>query len=223
MTKRRLATILLLSLLAVVAVARLQVPRFENEIVAFENADKKNPPGPVDVLFVGSSSIRLWTTLTEDFPEYRVLNRGFGGSWISDSVRNADRIVTPYKPKAIVFYAGTNDLADGKSPETILSDYNAFVTKVRAKLPDVPIAFIAVSPAPSRYGNVANIKRANRLVETYSAHRPGLRFIDTFPLMLENGGPWPDIFVADQLHMKPQGYAIWKKAVVPVLAEMLKR
>ncbi|BCM92608.1 hypothetical protein IAD21_04490 [Abditibacteriota bacterium] len=191
---------------------------FESDIEAFEAADLKNPPAKGGIVFVGSSSIRRWETLAQDFPGLNVFNRGFGGSHIIDSAHFAQRIVTPYEPKMIVFYAGTNDLADGLSPEILLSQYMEFVSQVRAKLPNTPIAFISVAPAPSRWGNVANIKKFNGLVAEFSKLVPNLKFIDIFPLMLDaKGQPRPELFVEDQLHMKPAGYAIWVKAVEPFL------
>ena len=221
MVRPRTIVLLSLCLLAVCAVAALQAPPFEDEIRRFEAGDKLAPPAEGSVLFVGSSSIRLWTTLARDFPEYRTLNRGFGGSQIADSTRNADRIVTPYKPEAIVFFAGTNDLASGKTPETVRRDYEAFVTRVRAKLAHVPIAFISITPAPSRWANIANVRKANELVKAYTRAHKNLYFIDVFPLMLDaKGGPRPDLFVDDQLHMKPEGYAIWTREVRKVLREM---
>ncbi len=191
---------------------------FESDIAAFEAQDRQNPPAKGGILFVGSSSIRMWSSLAQDFPNQRVLNRGFGGSKISDSVNFVDRIVTPYEPKMIVFYAGTNDLADGKSPETLLADYVTFISLVRAELPTTPVAFISVAPAPSRWGNVANIRKANTLISQFSDLVPNLKFIDIFPLMLDaKGQPRPELFQGDQLHMKPEGYAIWTKAVAPYL------
>lgn len=197
-------------------------PRFENEIRAFEAADKATPPTPGSVLFIGSSSIRMWSTIATDFPNVRTLNRGFGGSWVSDSVRYVDRIVVPYRPSAIVFFAGTNDLADKKSPATVANDYREFVTRVRTAFPRIPIAFIAITPAPSRWAIVDKVRETNALIRAFSARMPGLHFIDTFPQMLDaKGGPRPELFLTDQLHMNAQGYAIWKRAVTPVLRKML--
>ncbi|HLK13809.1 MAG TPA: GDSL-type esterase/lipase family protein, partial [Fimbriimonadaceae bacterium] len=139
-------------------------------------------------------------------------------SQISDSVRYADRIVTPYKPALIVFFAGTNDIAAGKSADTVAADYRKFVDKVRVKLPKVPIAFISISPAPSRWSKLEEMKRANRLIERYCRRGRNLIFVNTFPLMLDaHGGPRPELFVQDQLHMSPAGYRIWVKAVIPIL------
>ncbi len=218
--RRALAALVLLGLAALVVAVR-QDPPFEDEIRRFEASDRANPPAPGAVLFTGSSSIRLWSSLAEDFPGYRTLNRGFGGSQIADSVRLVDRTVFPYKPRAIVFFAGTNDLAAGKSPETALADFNAFVTKVRDRLPNVPIAYIAISPAPSRWNNIANVRRANELIRVYCGYR-GLRFIDTYASFLTpEGGPRPELYVADQLHLRPAGYAIWREQVGQALREML--
>jgi lysophospholipase L1-like esterase len=199
-----------------------QEPPFENEIKAFEAADKVNPPKEGSVLFVGSSSIRLWTTLKQDFPQYDTLNRGFGGSAISDSVRNVDRIVTPYKPKAIVFFAGTNDIWSGKTPETVAMDFKTFVDRARLKLPTVPIAFISLTPAPSRWSKIKEVRRTNDLIRAYCSATPNLRYIDAYPALVNNiGGPRAELFVADNLHMNAKGYAIWKEIVVPVLKEMV--
>ena len=197
-------------------------PRFEEEILRFEATDKVAPPAPGSVLFVGSSSIRLWTTLKTDIPDYPTLNRGFGGSWLADSTRLVDRIVLPYKPRAVVLFAGTNDLADGRSPETVAGDYREFVARIREKMPRVPIAYIAISPAPSRFALIDKIKRTNALIRAESAKTPGVRFIDTVPRMLNaDGSPRPELFGHDQLHMNAQGYAIWKEIVGGALREML--
>src|SRR5258707_13063020 len=110
----------------------------------FEKSDQDNPPPRGAVLFVGSSSIRMWKNLAEDFPGIRAINRGFGGSEIADSTFYVDRIVTPYLPRMIVFYAGDNDLSDGKSPQKLLDDYKAFVSRVRIRLPSTRIAFISI-------------------------------------------------------------------------------
>jgi len=109
--------------------------QWEREIQAFEAADRGNPPPQGAVLFIGSSTIRMWKTLAQDFPEHKVLNRGFGGCQIADCTYYADRIVVPYNPRLIVLRAGGNDIAAGKSPEQVRGDFQAFVDKVRAKLP----------------------------------------------------------------------------------------
>ena len=221
MVRRRTLLTFLLATVAALAVATVQEPPFEGEIKAFERADAAKMPPPGAILFTGSSSIRLWSTLAQDFPNHVVLNRGFGGSEVGDSVRLADRTVLPYKPKAVVFFAGTNDLANGKTPEKVAADYRAFVEKVRATMPDLPIAYIAITPAPSRWNNIANVRLANAYVKAYSESVPGLRFIDTYPRMVNAiGGPRVELFGPDNLHMNPTGYALWREIVGPVVDEM---
>lgn len=138
--------------------------RFENEIKAYEQADQKALPPENAVLFAGASGIRLWKTLEQDFPEHKVINRGFGGSQISDNIHYADRIIIPYKPRLIVFQAGGNDIAAGKSPEQVAEDFKVFVEKVRGKLPDVKIAYFSIQPSPARVTQMDKQKVANKLI-----------------------------------------------------------
>ena len=206
---------LLLTLLtAVSACAQQKTNSFEKEILAFEARDKTNPPPKHAVLFTGSSSIRMWTKLAQDLPEYRVINRGFGGSQISDCIYFTDRIVLPYEPDVIVFYAGGNDINAKKSPETVFSNFKDFVAKVRVNLPTTKIAYISIAGNPSRWAQVDKVREANRLIRDWTATQPGLSFIDVFPHMMSaDGTPQPDIFLADKLHMNEKGYAIWRRVV----------
>jgi lysophospholipase L1-like esterase len=214
--------ILLTLLLAATTLFAQQKPNpFEREIKAFEASDKTNPPPANAVLFLGSSSIRMWKNVAKDFPDYRVINRGFGGSQIVDSIHYADRIVIPYKPVAIVFYAGGNDINAGKSAETVFADFQTFVKKVHAALPKTRIAYISVAPNPSRWSQIERIRRANHLIEDYTKTDHRLSYIDAHSQMLgEDGTPKPDIFLPDRLHMNEKGYAIWKKIVGARLPEL---
>jgi len=194
--------------------------RWEKEIAAFEARDKTNPPPKGAILFIGSSSIRLWKTLAEDFPDLKVINRGFGGSEIADSVHFLDRMVIPYEPKRIVMYAGGNDINANKTPEQVARDFRAFVAKVHAKLPETKIAYISIAGNPARWAQVERVKRANELIREFTTTDKRLQFIDVFPHMLgEDGKPLPDIFVEDRLHMNEKGYAIWKRVVGASLRE----
>jgi lysophospholipase L1-like esterase len=188
---------------------------FEKEIQAFEAADRKQMPPSGGVLFLGSSSIRLWKTLAQDFPDAAVINRGFGGSKIPDSTRYAPKIVLPYKPKTIVFYAGDNDLAQGCSPEGVLEDFKTFVRKVHTELPQTRVLFIAVKPSPARWKIVEQQREANRLVQEFTkTDAKRLGYIDVFTPMLDaDGQPRPELFVQDQLHLSPKGYEMWTALV----------
>lgn len=197
-----------------------QSKRWEKDIAAYEAADKTNPPPQNAILFIGSSGIRRWTTLQADFPEYKVINRGFGGSHIADSVHYADRIVIPYKPRLIVFRAGINDLHSGKSPERVLKDFSEFVAKVRAALPDVRIAFMSINPSLKYWDHIDAERKANQLIKDYILAGDNLEFIDVNDAMLgPDGKPRPEIYVKDGLHLTPEGYRLWTSLVKPHLGK----
>ncbi len=194
--------------------------RWENAIRQFEAADKTNAPPKNGIVFIGSSSIRIWTTLASDFPEHKVFNRGFGGSHLNDSVFYFDRIVAPYKPKMIVLYAGGNDINFGKTPEAVFAAFTNFVAKAHQALPKTRVAYISIAPNPSRWSQVEQVKAANKLIEDFTKKDSNLAFINIFPAMLgEDGKPKPDIFLKDNLHMNEKGYAIW----VPIVRPFLKK
>ncbi|MBI4323949.1 MAG: hypothetical protein HY674_01670 [Chloroflexi bacterium] len=191
---------------------------WERDITAFEAADKTNPPPRGAVLFVGSSSIRLWKTLAADFSDHRVINRGFGGSQLMDAVTFADRIVLPYQPKMIVLYAGDNDIAAKKAPQQVLADFKMFAQKVHQKLPEATIAFIAIKPSLARWALIEQIKEANRLVKGCCQQSQKLLFIDVLTPMLDpDGRPRSDLLAADGLHLNRQGYGLWTTLIKPHL------
>jgi lysophospholipase L1-like esterase len=191
---------------------------FEAEILAFEAMDKTNPPPPGAVLFIGSSSIRFWTTLAQDFKTHKVINRGFGGSQMFDAVYYADRIVIPYRPQRIVLFAGSNDLDAGKTAEQVFDDFKAFVQKVRGALPEVEIDYISITTSPLRWHEVEQVKKANGLISSWIMAQDHLTFINVFPATLgEDGKPKPELFRADRLHMNARGYAIWTSIIEPYL------
>ena len=193
------------------------------EIAAFHVEDQAHPPAAGAVLFIGSSSIRMWSSLATDFPGVRTINRGFGGSEIDDATFFADRIVAPYHPRAIVIYAGDNDLQDGDSPSHVRDDFAAFVRKARSLDPGVPIAFIAIKPSVARQALLPRIREANALVRAYAATQPGVAYLDVFTPMLGKGGqPRSQWFIADGLHMNRQGYALWIGVVKPWLDATLR-
>ena len=197
--------------------------KWENEIAAFEAADKQSAPPQGAVLFVGSSTIRLWKSLADDFAGYTVINRGFGGSELADSVYYADRIVIPYKPRMIVLFAGTNDLNAGKTPEQVFSDYQAFVTKVRAALPDVRIAYLSIAPCPSRWSQADKQMQTNHLIRDYASAGKNLDYIEVWNQLLgPDGQPRKDLYLADGLHPNAEGYKIRAEAIRSILGERRK-
>lgn len=187
---------------------------FAKDIEAFEAADAKSPPPQNAVLFLGSSSIRLWTNLSADFPDVPVINRGFGGSTIPDSTRYVERIVVPYHPRQIIFYAGDNDIAAFHSPQQVLADFQALVQKIHAALPDTRIDFISIKPSILRWVLIGKIREANRLIEEYGKTSDKLGYIDVFtPMLTASGLPRSEFFQLDGLHLNRKGYELWRDIV----------
>jgi lysophospholipase L1-like esterase len=193
--------------------------RFASAIAKFVEADADAPPKPGGILFVGSSSIRLWKS-DESFPGRGIINRGFGGSMIQDSIHYADKIVLPYKPETIVLYAGDNDLNHGLSPEAVAADFEKFVKLVHNELPETRILFIAVKPSLKRWGIVDRIRKANALVEKFAESHEHVDYVDVFtPMLGEDGKPRPELLANDGLHMTPAGYAVWTEVLKPMIQE----
>lgn len=192
---------------------------WEKDIVGFEERDKKNgAPAPDGILFVGSSSIVMWRSLAEDFPGLPVINRGFGGSQIQDSTYYANRIVTPYKPRTIVFYAGDNDLAASLTQEQVLGNFQTFVQKVRDGLPDVKIIYLAIKPSPSRWNLEPRMVAANKAIGDWMATQKNMTLVDVHtPMLGADGMPRPELYGPDRLHMTPEGYKLWTSILAPYL------
>jgi lysophospholipase L1-like esterase len=190
--------------------------KWEKEISAFETNDKTNPPPKGAFLFIGSSTVRMWKTLPEDFPNVKVINRGFGGSQIVDSTHFAERVIFPYEPSRIFLRAGGNDLWAGKSPEEVFGDFKDFVAKVHGKLPKTEIVFIGWNPTVARWKQADKEKALNTMVQEFVKQNPGLKYIETYPLPLgPDGQPRPELFLADKLHFNAEGYKLLAECVRP--------
>ena len=191
---------------------------WEPDISAFERSDVTNPPPLHAILFAGSSTIRFWTNLATDFPDKQVINRGFGGSEICDSTHFAERIIFPCAPRQIVFRAGGNDLANGKSPAEVFGDYKAFVALIKQKLPGVIITYISWNPTIARWKQRDKEKELNRMIRHYAFWHRRLEYIETADMVLgADGRPRADLLRADQLHFNPAGYQLLRERVRPYL------
>ena len=192
--------------------------KWEHEIATFEAHDRTNAPATNALLFIGSSTIRFWTTLATDFPDQPIINRGFGGSEIADSTHFAARIVFPYAPRAIFLRAGGNDINAGKSPEAVFADFKEFVETVHAKLPQTDIYFISCSHTPARWHNRDKEKLMNQLIADFIQHSPHVKYVETGPLALgADGQPRVELFRDDKLHFNAAGYKLLAEQVRPYL------
>jgi lysophospholipase L1-like esterase len=189
--------------------------RWRSELDAFAAADRQQMPAAGGVLFVGSSSIRLWSGLETSFADQPVvIRRGFGGSRLSDCADLVHRLVLPYQPRLVVLYAGENDLTEGATPRDLLGHFVRFVQQVQAALPSTRVAYMSIKPSPSRTAFLAAMRETNLLIQTHVLQHDNLDFIDVHTAMLDNDGrPRPELFVRDQLHLSAEGYGLWRQIV----------
>jgi lysophospholipase L1-like esterase len=197
-------------------------PPFWDDIQKFKKQDSVSFPPANAILFIGSSSFTLWQDVADYFPGYTIINRGFGGSTLTDQIRYANDIVFPYKPKQIVIYCGENDLAssDSVTAETVYNRFYILYTNIKAKLPEVTIDFISLKPSPSRRHLFLKMEKANQKIKDFLSTQPNTVFIDVYSKMKNSSGqPMPEIFLEDSLHMNAKGYAIWQKEIKPHLVK----
>lgn len=211
-------TVVIISIL--VAMTTSAQNRWEPFIQAFEERDKTDPPPENAILFAGSSSIVFWRTLKEDMTPLVVINRGFGGSQMHELNMYRDRIVTNYKPKAIVIYEGDNDVAAGKSVNDIVSQYEDFIAHIDKKLSSTEIYLIAVKPSIARAAMWDTMKAVNTRLQKLADEHTKVHYLDiASPMLQESGVVKEDLFVDDGLHLNAKGYEVWTNVVRPVLLE----
>lgn len=186
----------------------------------FAAVDQKRRPEQGGVLFVGSSTIRLWRNLAQDFRQQPVvINRGFGGSTLAACNFFAKELVLQYRPAQVLVYAGDNDLAMGRTPAQVFETFVRFTSTVRAELPNARIAYISIKPSPQRAALMPSIRQTNQLIADYLGKLQNADYIDIHTAMLtDTGQPRPELFLADMLHMNAQGYALWQSIISPYLA-----
>src|SRR5690349_2814778 len=205
-----------LLVMAGVLPAAAQSDRWEKDIAAFEAADLTSPPPKGEILFIGSSTIRLWDLKTS-FPDLKTINRGFGGSEMQDSTRYVDRIVVPYSPRIVVVYAGDNDIM-GTPSEQIVIAFERFVRAVHAKLPETKILYIGIKPSLLRWNSVDRMRQANAMIRQFCERDDRLGFVDTDNAMLGwDEKPRRELYVSDGLHLTAAGYQILNALVRPFL------
>jgi hypothetical protein len=193
--------------------------KWDKEIAGIEKRLKDAPPKPGGVFFVGASSIRLWD-LKKSFPDLPATNVGFGGSEIRDSTHFAARIILPYEPSTIVFYAGDNDIANKRTPKQVTEDFAEFEKVIHEKLPKCRILFIAVKPSPSRWKLYEVQTKANDAIRELCKKDDRLAYIDVVaPMLGKDGKPISELFQKDELHLNAKGYEIWIDLVNKALAE----
>lgn len=208
-----------LSGLTSVVVTNSPYGRWEQSMAAFAASDKQSPPANDGVLFVGSSTIRFWTNLAQDFRDQPVvINRGFGGSTLNECGLFAKDLVVRYKPRHVLVYAGDNDLAEGRSPQQVLESFEMLAKTVRAELPNTRISYISIKPSPLRVSLLPKIREANSLISEYVKSMPNANYIDIFtPMLTADGSTRAELFRGDMLHMNDEGYKLWHSIIAASL------
>ena len=197
--------------------------RFLPEIQKFESLDQANGLTNNSILFTGSSSIRMWNTLTEDMAPMPVLNRGFGGATIPEVLHFMGKYLFQHKPQIIVFYCGENDISEGQSPETVLASFKAFAKIVETRLPQTKLVFISMKPSIARWSLWEKYKTGNALIQEFMSGNPNMLYIESAETMLAvDGKVKEDIFIEDGLHMNAKGYAGWTQQIKPILKSIYK-
>ncbi len=192
---------------------------FWDEIKAFRTADSIAPPKDGMVLFIGSSSFRYWKTVQDDFHNPMILNRAFGGATLLDMIAYQEDIVLKFHPKKIVIYCGENDIASAETvtPEMVFDRFKTFYATLRSKFPDTPIVYVSIKPCILRWAMKDRMMATNALIQDYLKLQKDAVFVSIWDEMLENGMPKKNIFREDNLHMNANGYAIWIKALEPIV------
>jgi len=216
--KKRLFLACITFLLINISLAQTAFPPFANDILRFKKQDSIVPPVKNAILFVGSSSFAKWKDVADYFPGYIIVNRGFGGSTMLDVIRYAYDIIVPYQPKQVFIYAGDNDLAEGASVAEVVTRLKTLFQLIRINVPNATMDYISIKPSPSRENLMPKMKEANKQIEAFLKTQKNTGFINVFsPMLNADGKPKPEIFVEDRLHMNADGYAIWKKTILPYL------
>lgn len=192
--------------------------RFQEEYAAFDRQDSialsHGEDLQVDHLFVGSSSVRFWLTLAADYPDIELINRGFGGSHMSDLWTMREDLIYRYAPEKIYIYEGDNDIADGEAPDDILAESQSLVDDILSHLPSAQIYFIAAKPSVLRWEFEKEYVEFNNGLDQLAQSQAQVHFIDVWtPMLSEDGKVITDIFIHDNLHMNQKGYDIWRKVV----------
>ncbi len=210
---------LLLALLLFVSTSVLAQNPFEKEILAYEKQDSLSMPAKGQILFIGSSSFRLWKSFEADMKGLPAsFNRGFGGSTLADALYYFDRMVVKYQPKWVIMYEGDNDLAKGKLPQQIAAEYDEFKARLKKQVPGAKLVYVAARPSLARVALVDKQKELNALIKA-----KGDYFIDMHsPFYLADGSLMMDIFVADKLHLNEKGYAIFAKQIRQFVQSTIK-
>ncbi|MCF8406258.1 MAG: G-D-S-L family lipolytic protein [Chitinophagaceae bacterium] len=222
MKKYLLTIFLFLGILTATAQTSNTIP-FQDEIDVFIKKDSIAMPAANSILFVGSSSFNYWKDISNYFPGYPIINRGFGGSSLTDIIHFNQETILKYKPKQIYIYCGENDIAasDTITPQIVFERFKTLHSIIRTHLGNkIPVLYVSIKPSVARWSMEEKFVAANTLIRDFINKQKHTQFLDVHSAMLDsNGMVYKDIFIADMLHMNSKGYAIWQKIIAPTLVK----
>jgi len=196
---------------------------FQDEIEVFLKKDSILMPAANSILFVGSSSFNYWKDISNYFPGYPIINRGFGGSSLTDVIYFNEETILKYKPKQIYIYCGENDIAasDTITPQIVFERFKTLYTIIRTHLGNkIPVMYVSIKPSVARWNMEEKFVASNTLIHNFINKQKHTQFLDVHSAMLDtNGEVFKDIFIGDKLHMNARGYAIWQKIIAPTLVK----
>ena len=222
MKKYLFVFVLFLGILTATAQTTSTIP-FQEEINVFIKKDSIAMPADNSILFVGSSSFNYWKDISNYFPGYAIINRGFGGSSLTDIIHFNQETILKYKPKQIYIYCGENDIAasDTITPQIVFERFKTLHSIIRTHLGNnIPVMYVSIKPSVARWSMEDKFVTANSLIRNFINKQKQTQFLDVHSAMLDtNGEVYKDIFIADKLHMNAKGYAIWQKIIAPTLVK----
>jgi len=189
---------------------------YNDEVISIENQPVKPKIENIKrIVFYGSSSLRLWSTLENDFPRLDIVNRAFGGSTLAACCWFFKRLVPAQAPDAMVVYAGDNDLGDGRHPEEVFLYFKNMMVLIQQNCGDIPVAFMSVKPSLSRQYLADSIQYTNKIIKNeIDLVHPNCTFVSVYDEMLVNGLPDSRLYEADGLHLSESGYQLWKEILM---------
>lgn len=219
---KKLLLVFLLGIMASGLFAQGSSQPFQKDIDSFVLQDSRQTPPANPVLLIGSSSFTFWKDVQQAFPGFPILNRGFGGSSLTDVIHFAPQVIFAYQPRQIIIYCGENDLAAKPpvEPKVVLQRFRKLFRMIRSQWPEIPLVYISIKPSPSRWQLEPQFVEANRRINAFLRNKKNATFLDVHTAMLDSRGETrPELYISDRLHMNAGGYAIWQSLLGPLLVK----
>jgi len=202
-----------------------RMEKYQYQVDEYLKQDHVQRPDTGQILFIGSSSFRIWGNgIQEAFPRYKVFNRAFGGSHLYDVLQFFESLVVSYKPIQILLYEGDNDIPSGMTAQEYVEDVITFVRMVEIKLPQTEVVLVSIKPSPARLKWEKEYLEANRLMRDFADRKTKVRYVDITQSMYDNDGQLrKELYAPDMIHLNKDGYTIWQTLIQPYLSKKARK